>query len=193
MIDSIKSLGWCDKFVEYFILKKEGLRKAAQKSMNDFINIYKKQDTSSRRQFIDIVNKLVFNSADYELLPYNLYHSTLLPDLEHWIKEEPTNPIPYKWSSNINLIRRALDLSPNDQEALIIYGNRLIGHVSMNQHELNHGLPYLGDASDDYIKLDNYQRLLPNIGDEEKRNVFMNQLVGLKQVAFDCMSKASLD
>jgi hypothetical protein len=185
MFDKLQQLGWCDKYIQYVLLKQKGLIRQAKQSLVDFIKIYQEQPKVDRRKFIDYVNSEALHTKDYDLLPYNLYNEVLLPDTLLWIKEEPLNFIPYKWSSKLELVKTALQLAPSDQETLILYGNRLIQKIAMNQHEVSRGYQYDGNAKDDYEAIDFYQPYLENIQDAANRESLAIQLADLKACALD--------
>jgi len=183
MFNRIEQLNWCSKYIEYVSLRKQGLKKQAKYSLLEFIEDYKKQSKTSQRQFIDIVNSLVYETKDYDFMPHNLYNDILLPDIELWIREEPSNPVPYKWSYNLEMLTKALELDPFDQITLSLYGNMLIGKISMNQHEISVGYPYDGNPGEDYEKIDSYQRYLQNINDSDTKKLIEDKLIDLKQCA----------
>lgn len=183
-IDKLKTRQENKKYLDYLDLRKKGLKKQAQKVLIDFFKDFELQDKTVRRDFINDVYTLAFLSNDYSTyLPYNLVEQVLKPEIYRWIEDEPDNPVPYKWTYDFNLLQKSLQLNPIDQIALTLFANKLIGRISMNQHELSAGYPYNGNPKDDIYLIDAFEELINNIQNPEERNKIKMILSDLKTSA----------
>lgn len=184
ILKEIEALKWADKYLDYVQLRNKGLKKKAQIKLGEFFADFILQNKSSRREFIDLINKVAFTTNDYSAyLPFNMHRDLLLPEIIDWIKDEPLNPIPYKWSSKWEDNKKSLELNPQDQIAIEKFANYVIGKISMNQHELPHGYPYDGNADGDASLIDFFEKFALNITDVEKQKKILNTLAELKQCA----------
>src|SRR6266487_6871053 len=97
--NELEQFGWCNQYIQYLQLRKSGLKKKAQDSLGEFFNDFQLQSKQIRREFIDFIHKKAFSTKDYSTyLPNNLNEDIFKPEIENWIKEEPDNPVPYKWT-----------------------------------------------------------------------------------------------
>jgi len=138
----------------------------------------------SRRLFIDAVYKVSDLSDDSSLyLPYNLWDGVFLKEIEDWIKDEPYNPIPYKWSGDFQLMKKSLELDPTDQQGLARFGANLVSKINMNQHEIHAGFGYSGDPVSDIQDIQFFKPFLKNIENPELRRSFTVELEELESCA----------
>ena len=177
-MDRIVQIDWAKDYIQYLDLRKKGLKKQANKALQNFITVFQSQDKKSRRHFIDVVHSIAFLEKEYSIyLPYNLSEDILKKEIYSWFEEEPENSIPYKWSYELDLVKKSLELNSLDQEALLLFGEMLINKVSMNQHEITSGFSYDGERATDLGLLQFYKPLLKNIKDEDKKQQF-TRLIG---------------
>jgi len=185
-LKEIEALNWANKYLDYIELRKKGLKKKSQIKLGEFFTDISLQDKKSRRKFIDLICKAAFITDDYSVyLPNNMYQEYCLPEINDWIKDEPHNPLPYKWSSDWENNKKSLELNPQDQIAIEKFANRLIGRISMNQHEIAHGYPYDGTTNEDISLIDFFEKFVMNITNAEKQNNIIKTLAELKQCAIE--------
>lgn len=117
--DTLEQLDWILNYNQYIELVKKGLRKQAQTTSQIFIRDFQQQSKIQRRRFIDILCKRVYETGDYSLyLPYHLSEEICKNAIPDWIKDEPHNSIPYKWSGELELMKKSLAINSFDQETL---------------------------------------------------------------------------
>lgn len=181
---------WAFRYRTYLKLRKKGLRKAAFAELEKFILSFKMQDKASRWNYIDIINQLAHETNDYNLyLPWNLDKKILEPELNEWIKMEPNNPIPYKWSLDFSLLKKSLELNPFDQQTLDIYYTQLINKIRLNQHEIEFGFGYSGDPKEDLDLIDSSEQYIANISDDKKREKIRRDMQMLSISALKMIAK----
>lgn len=175
---------WTIHYINYLNYREKGLRKEAFNEWSLFFSDFKNQETGSRRWFIDIANSLARQTSSYSLyLPMNLVENLIKPEIGRWIVDEPNNPLPYKWSSDFNLLKRAVELHPNDNEALMLFFKRLLNGINMNQHEIGAGYPYDGDPEKDLASLEDAEQYLSFVEEKTRREDLKRQIAELKLVA----------
>ena len=185
-IEELKVLNWCNSYIQYVQLRDKGLKKEAKKALDQFLLDFKKQDTQSRRNFIVIVNEIVYYHNNYNVfLPFNLYEKLINPEIQEWIKEEPTNPIPLIWTRDIDSLLKAIVIDPQNQITLNMLGDLIVNKISMNQHELTAGFAYDGNPKEDVQLIDIFSTYMENLVDIVKRDTFINILASLKKNAVD--------
>jgi hypothetical protein len=176
-VNSLEEFSWAENYLSYLNFIKKGLKSQAKNSLDSFLLDYQNQKISIRRNFLDKIAQIAFNTKDYSnYLPQNFYKNVFETEIANWIKEEPTNVKALRWSPDINLNKRALELDPNDQLTLEIYGNKILNRIKMNQHELDAGFAYDGNANEDLNQLLYFSNYVKNINDPVTRNR-MNDLV----------------
>lgn len=184
VINELNNFVWANHYKEYLRLREKGLKKPARIELEKFILNFNEQDKLTRRKFIDFVNRLSRETNDYSLyMPSNLYNDVFKPELNDWINTDPQNPIPYKWSSDFSLFKRAVALDPSDQMLLDMFFTRLINKISLNQHELEFGFKYDGDPQQDLELLNEAELYIDNLEDQEKKERVSQSLMGLKKTA----------
>ena len=75
-----------------------------------------------------------------------------------------------------------MELDPHDPITLDLFGNMLVGRISMNQHEIPVGYSYSGNPQEDLALMDFYFRYLPNIESPDNRKQLESKLLDLKKV-----------
>jgi hypothetical protein len=184
ILDNLRKRKEYSKYIEYLDLRNKGLKKQGQTLLKDFLKDFELQDKTSRRYFINNIYTLAFLSNDYNTyLPVNLVEQVLKPEINDWIKDEPDNPIPYKWSYDFNLIKKSLELNPFDQITLDLFGKMLINKISMNQHGLSSGHPYDGNPNEDINLINFYEQFADYIQSIENRENVKHILMELKGCA----------
>lgn len=186
----MKSSKWQNLYTEYIDKKKKGLKRDAKILLESFIDIFAKQNKESKRMFIMEVYDLVNSTGNFNLyLPMNLYLRSIKPEIDQWIKDEPNNIIPLRFSSDVNHLKKAIVLFPNDQVALWALGEMIVNHISMNQHELPSGFGYSGNSVEDIELINFYIDQISGLTDSNKKNALLNELINLKNNAFSNLEK----
>ena len=180
----LEEFDWVDDYLNYLKLKENGLKKDAKLSIKLFIDKFYLQEKSVKRDFIDALYRLAYSSDKLgTYLPYNLSNDVIKKEVSEWIKDEPNNPTPIKWSWDISNLQKALEIDPLDQEALILLGNMIINGIGLNQHEIDSGFGYDGSPSEDLKLIYFFKPLLSNINDESKRLFIGSALADVERVA----------
>jgi hypothetical protein len=188
ILDGLNKVAGIGTYREYLSLYQRGEKEKAKKHMLKFIQELKMLPTIERRVFIDKANQAAFLSNQYSMyLPINLYNEVVLPEIDNWVIEEPNNPIPNRWSKNLEDIKKAVVVSPKDQIALENFASRVVGKISMNQHELESGHTYDGDPKDDFSQIIFLEKVIVNIVDVEKKEQYQKILFELKKTALSCL------
>lgn len=168
----------------YVACRQKGLKNEAKDHLKLFASVLSGSDRKARRVFADVVHRLCFYTGDGSLyLPYNLWMDFVKPDIASWIEEEPANPVPLRWSENLEHKKRAVMVNENDQLALILLANAIIGKVSMNQHELAARFPYDGNATEDLALLAFLEPFIAQVADEALRREIVSTIAELKNTA----------
>ncbi len=182
-MDELKQAGWANEYVQYLDLRRKGLRKDSFIALEKFIQIYNSLDNTYRRFFIHFIYRIGWKKGDYnEYVPVNLYN-IFKTELSLWMKDEPENPIPYRWSSDLSLIKKAVDLNPSDQLTLDIFFSRLVKGIEMNQHEVEFGFRYDGDPMQDLELIVDGEFYVRYLDDTRRMENVKKFLLILKEVA----------
>lgn len=190
IIESIRQLNFAGPYLEYIELRKIGLNKEAKKAMHDFIGVYLLQPSSVKREFIDLVYRGAYGSDECGLnIPFNLYQEAILPELDAWKKEEPGNPIPYRWSGDLLENKKAVQLNPADPLAIQILCERVINHVSMNQHEISAGFGYDGNPGNDIELIAFCEEYAGHLDNPELKDFIISSFTELKACAKEWISR----
>ncbi len=190
MLIDLNQFSWADHYNQYLNLQERGLRKLAFIELDAFILEFQKQDKIARWRFIDYVNKVARKTEEYNLyIPYSLFKNIFEPEINDWMSTDPKNPIPYKWSSDFNLLRRSVELNPHDQDTLEIYYARLINTVCMNQHEIEPGFGYNGNPERDLLLIKDGEQYIIHIEEYEKRSRVTERLDELKKVTLSFIKR----
>lgn len=149
--------------------------------MQECIDKWGLEDKKFRREFINWAYTEAFLSKKYSaFLPENLVREIITLELNQWINEEPTNPIPYRWTLNLISIEKAIILNPNDELTLYVYGRILSSGIIINQHDIDRYGHYSGDPIMDIKNIKFFLSFIENILDEDKKtrlNVLMESLL----------------
>jgi len=188
--NELNNFTWVNRYKEYLSLREKGLKKAAQTEIEKFILDFYRQNKSDRRNFIDLIYRIGKEANDYTLyVPYNLSNQVIALELEDWRKDEPQNPIPFRWSLDFHLLQKSIEIDPVDQTTLELFFTLLCNRISMNQHEIEFGYPYDGNADDDYALINKYEGYVENISDLHKREKIKESLAEIKKVALQNIRK----
>lgn len=183
-IEDIGKAKWAIHYINYLNYRKKGLRKEAFNELSLFFSDFKNEEDKSRRWFINYIYALAFQTGNYSLyIPENFSKELIKPEIANWIKDEPDNPIPYKWSFDSLLLRKSVELNPNDQDTLSLLFSMLLSGVNMNQHEIDAGHPYDGDPEKDLALLEDAEQYLPFVEEKARREDLKRQIAELKLVA----------
>lgn len=182
--ETIKKYLWASDYLDYLDYRRAGLKAKSKLALASFMESFANQEEVVKRDFINIVYHIAYFAGEYTIyLPHNLYTIHVLPTILKWIEEEPDNFIPYRWAPDFEHNRKAVMLNPFDQISLLSFVNRVIGKISMNQHEIEAGFPYDGDASNDIEQIEFLEPFIQNISDLVKRDKIINILTDLKNIA----------
>ncbi|WP_028787046.1 hypothetical protein [Terrimonas ferruginea] len=160
------------------------MRKEAFNELSLFFSDFKNEENKSRRWLVNNIYDLAFQTDNYSLyIPENFNKELIKPEIANWINDEPDNPIPYKWSFDSKLLRKSVDLNPNDQDTLSLFFLMLLNGVNMNQHEIDAGYPYDGDPEKDLALLEDAEQYLSFVEEKTRREDLKKQISELKLVA----------
>lgn len=180
----VEQFTWASQYAKYIEMRSSGLKKQAQSSLQNFITNFKLQSKDERRQFINSVYEIASSTNEYSLyLPNNLSEDIFKEEIYNWIKDEPNNTVPYRWSRDFELMKRAIEINPFDQETILLFGRMLINKISMNQHEIKAGFGYIGSPSDDLKLIIFFKPVINNINNELQRELFTDQINELEHSA----------
>jgi hypothetical protein len=165
-------------------LRKKGLKKQSKLSLAEFVKEFTRQSEEERRNFIKLIYNVAKQANDYTTyIPQDLDTNVILPEIREWIKMEPNNPIPYRLSGDINDNKKAVLLDPYDQEAIKKYAGRIIGKISMNQHEIDSGYGYDGSPAEDIEAINFLEAIVINVDNFEEKEKLIQELSSLKKSA----------
>ncbi len=182
--NELNKFTWANRYKEYLSLREKGLKKLAQAVLEKFILDFYTQNKLAQRDFIDCIFQIGHEANDYtHYIPYNLSYQIIAPELKNWREEEPHNPIPYRWSSDFDLLKKSVELDPFNQISLDLFFTRLNNKISLNQHEVEFGFRYDGNPEEDYNLISYYEKYVDNIENQEKKKRFKQALIELKEVA----------
>lgn len=184
MKNELNNFTWANRYKEYLSLREKGLKKPAQAELEKFILDFYKQNKLARRDFIDCIYRIGQEANDYtHYIPYNLSNQVIAPELKNWREDEPQNPIPYRWSSDFDLLKKSVELDPFDQISLDLFFTRLKNKISLNQHEVEFGFHYDGNPQEDYNLISKYEKYIGNIKSQEKSEKLKHEFSELKETA----------
>lgn len=180
---------WTGAYVRYLNLREKGLRRNSMHELDQFILVFKQQGKTDRRWFINLIYTVGRKTNNYSLfIPGNLY-TVFIPELKAWMKEEPDNPVPYRWAGDLSNLKRAVELDTSDQLSVEIFFDRLIGFIEMNQHEVQFGSKYDGDPSEDLIAIEESEKYIDCLKDLQKREKTKMALMELKRTATQAIGR----
>lgn len=180
---TVEEFTWAKYYFNFLDFKSKGLRQKALECIREFIKVFNEQSKSERRKFINSVNLEAFKIGNFNnFMPHNLYQ-IFTDEIQKWQKEEPNNPIAFKWTHDYIDLMKSLSLDPHDQVTLEMLSSNIINKIVMNQHELDAGFGYQGNPKED-IELITF--LLPHLEsliDHEKKNRLKEILKDLEESA----------
>jgi len=141
-------------YSSYCINKEKGLRKIALKELDNFIDLLNSKTLEKRIAFINWIEERRMNNHEIiDLVPYQLQTKLIDPTLKEWIKEEPNNPIPLRWTNTKESLIKAIELDSDEQISKYRLYHKVIGWIDYNQHELEHYL-YIESPKEDKLLLE---------------------------------------
>ena len=63
----LEQFSWANNYIQYLELRKRGLKKQANTSLQSFIKDFQLQDKPNRRRFFDVVNRTAYLTNDFNL------------------------------------------------------------------------------------------------------------------------------
>jgi hypothetical protein len=190
--ETIRKYLWASDYIDYLEYRRTGLKDKSKLALANFMESFANQEDVVKRDFINIVFHIAYFADEYTVyLPQNLYTIHILPTILKWIEEEPDNFIPYRWAPDFEHNRKAVMLNPFDQISILRFVNRVIAKISMNQHEIEAGFPYDGDASNDIEQIKFLEPFIQNISDPLKRDEIKDIATSLKNTAITYKRQSS--
>ena len=170
-------------FADHLRLRGRGLRQQAIAALRQFIAEANTRPFQERRGIVHRIMSLHHaNPRVHTLIAQPLYQQLILPTLDQWIEQEPSNPVPLRWRCQDDDLRRAIALDPNEQIARRRLVARLLAGIDYSIHELPNGYGYCGSPAADLTVLDEVDRLTPAINDERLRTNWQNEAAHLRAV-----------
>jgi hypothetical protein len=182
--EEIRSFAWAKSYHDYLTLREKGLKSDSKIWVEKIILEIEDQDDLNKRRFVNCIFETAFLRDHYSAyIPFNLYHGIFIPVINNWIKDEPENSLPRRWSNDLENIKVAIQISPNDQIGLEIFATKVIAKISMNQHEISAGFAYDGNPIEDISLIEFCIKFVDYVDNTEKREYYQTTLSDLKQCA----------
>lgn len=157
-------------YVSYTELLARGLRKEALKHIEDLLSTLRALPHERQRSLASLLCRETEGETGHRLLPEPLRRRFIVPVIDAWKSAEPSNPEPFRWTSALNDLIRAVELDPScdhTRRRLIL---KILGFVGCSTHELPTG--YLGVVEDDYDLLRVAQREAQLLRDAKLRETY---------------------
>lgn len=178
-----KNLDSYPHFKEFCLLKEQGLRKDAFRSLNLFINEVKGWQTKQKKEFVHRLF-ILFESSEgiHHVLVHPLEENILKPILEEWMNENPNDPQPYRWyglflksENDVKYLETALRIGgKSEQRVLMAIIDYYLSFLEFSFHHISEDA-YLGNISEDQdivLKIENLSKEIINV--ENKKYIAEN-------------------
>ena len=173
---SIVNSEW-ELYSKYCELKEKGLRKQAFKTLSEFIKHLNKKSLTERIEFVNwIEERRLKNNEVVDLIPNPLQKKLIEPTLKDWIKSEPNNPIPYRWTNTNESLLTAIKLDDKEQIARFRFFQKIKSYIDYNQHELEK-FQYIGNPEKDLEQLRSLKEHIQGIENPEQIFEEINALI----------------
>ncbi|MFU8807234.1 MAG: hypothetical protein ACNA8W_25720 [Bradymonadaceae bacterium] len=177
-----------ESYAQYCRLREKGLRQESLEALAVFLRVIQNWPLDKKVEFVDWLLTLVldhhFRDSTRVFLPHPLVEGFIRPTLEDWTKAMPEDGMPHRWKGlyfhDINALRRAVELSPDDRLARISLIYRHVGFVDYAIHHLPHG--YIGDAEEDLQLLAETYALFEGLEEDDDVANLREELIGLERV-----------
>ena len=156
-------------YISYLALLDKGLRKEALKEIEDFLSLSCALDTQKRRDMTSFLYRVgASGNLGHTVVPYPVIRRFLDPTIQDWLKEEPNNPEPLRWTGNKEDLQRSIELDPSCDETRQRLAWEIINSVRYDTHELPRF--YIGDPLLDLHDLKQAKEIVSPITDEGVRS-----------------------
>ncbi len=160
-------------FGQYCLQKKQGLKKQAISSINEFVTMSESYSLQVQRDIAQELSSLDFyNGHIHQLLSHPL--AVFLKDvLQQWVCDEPDNSTAYKWlgyiSGDFDCYKRALELDPTDDICISEVARFHLKNVDFQTHHLSDS-HLIGEIDNAQRSLQSAQSLIERLGDESLKS-----------------------
>lgn len=166
--DSISEEPRWKAFADYCRFREQGQRKQAFDSLHGLIRNAANWTTKERRRFVNwVLETLLAFPEIHTLVPTPLNSELLVPTLEQWADEEPTDATPRRWlgiaKHNVDFFRQAIEIDPKDEASRYYFSILTLIDVDYRCHELPYG--FLGDPVEALRDLDDVRQASNGIRD----------------------------
>ena len=125
------------EYANYLIYLSKGLRDKALKHVWKFIDTFETLQVGQQREIASFLCRIAnANQFGHRFVPQPI-QKIIQPVLQEWIKDEPGNPEPYRWTGDSGDLRKSLHLDPNCDDTRLRYVHQLLSKVSENHHDFN--------------------------------------------------------
>ena len=182
-MENFKELDWQTKYAEYLNVKENGLKKQSKEILEKLVDGFLSNTSESKRAIIDKVFTKAFLNGNYkQYIPYPL-DAVFKNEINDWLREDPENPVPLRWTFDEENLKKALEIRPADQITLLLTGKIFSNRISMHQHDLSAGYSYVGNPETDLQDILFFKKMIPNIQDSEKRKELSETFLELETTA----------
>ncbi len=176
--EKYSSIAGYEDFARYCLLKEKGLRKEANKSIENFILSTERKNEQEQRKIAEALSKLSYNNRNvHQLIPHQL-QQFLMTVLKKWAEADPNYAIPYRWlgfiGNDVQSYIKALEIEPSDEISLTAVINFHLDSVDYQTHHLSESL-FIGKIGEAKESLDKAEELLKRIGSIELKEVFIKE------------------
>lgn len=155
-------------YVSYLTLLEKGLRKDALKEIEDFLSLSCALETRKRREMASFLYRVgLSENLGHTVVPYPVIRRFLDPTMQDWLKEEPNNPEPLRWTGKNEDLLRSIELDPSCDETRQRLAFEIINSVRYGTHELPRF--YIGDPLLDLNELKKAREIVSPITNEGVR------------------------
>jgi tetratricopeptide (TPR) repeat protein len=177
--EKYSSIDGYELFGKYCLQKEQGLKKLAIVSIKEFVADAKKRSLYEQRKLAEELSTLGFwNGEIHQLLPHPLVEF-LKVVLQHWVADEPENPIPYKWlgfvAGDISYYERALEFDPKDEICITRVAQAHLNDVDYQTHHLSESL-FIGKYGDAIASFGQAQSLVDSLSSKDTKAKMQSEL-----------------
>ena len=172
----------------YCVNREKGLRKKALIELDAFLKEAALWTFEERRDFVDWLLWVQNGKAGiHDLIPTPLHAHLVRPTLEQWKLIDPTNSASYRWSEDLEDLKKAVQLDGKDQIAHCRFARKVIQLTDYSIHELPGA--YLGNPREDKELVEGALRSLElTIQTEEVKNM-SSRLSEQRKIISDWINK----
>jgi hypothetical protein len=186
-------------YARYCRLREQGLRRAALRSLEDFLRAAERWSFEERREFAVWISQVLEERETpyYDLTPHPLVARLLRPALLEWCERDPGAALPHRWlgmffsryphaktgESSQEHLRRAIELDPGEQAARVRLIHHELGHLELAVHHLPDY--YIGDPEEDLAFTTEVARLIEGVADARARGELRAEFAAARQLVED--------